>query len=539
MTFPLFFLFFLRRQGLYFFMPGGAFCEYGLSMSCLLGIFSLYLQDYISLSVKENPVNYTVEDISPVRKRVNVTIDKEEINVALTTQVALFASRGLQLPGFRKGKAPATAIEQRFHKEIYTQAKQDLITAHINQVLQETKAEPLSGLDFGTSADAPFVRNQDYSYTMEYDLLPEFELPNYEGVSLVVEKQHDDIEDIYTTELAQLQRGFRQVVEVKEKRAPQVGDLVTIDFSFSEDGKSIHGVKANKDVQVTYFPNQLLPEIFELLKTMTTGEEKDCQVVFPEKFVDTNLAGKSALAHVKLKKIEEAHLPALNDEFAKQCGEQVFHVKIDSMQALRELLTKGIERTCQNVHKDEIQSKLLEKILENVEFPLPPGLLKMNVESSIEGLENALAKRGLSLKSIAPTREEVEAQVLPQAKYLTAAHIFLLCVAKKEGLQATELEIDQRIMQEAKRIGVQFQLLRNHYSLNGAIFTVRDQVLVDKATQLIYERANVKEVEKLEKMSENPQQTEAAPQTEGSEGPAAAEAFDTANAQGEGEGAQA
>jgi FKBP-type peptidyl-prolyl cis-trans isomerase (trigger factor) len=130
-------------------------------------------------------VEYSAEDISPVRKKVVITTEPQEVEAAIMGAVALYKT-SVQVDGFRKGKVPASVIEQRFRDKIYEEARQDLINVHINDVMQKLDVSPLSGLDVDTPDT--FDRGKGFSYTIEFEVLPTFDLPPYEGMDVEQEK---------------------------------------------------------------------------------------------------------------------------------------------------------------------------------------------------------------------------------------------------------------------------------------------------------------------------------------------------------------
>ena len=143
-------------------------------------------------------MEYSAEDISPVKKKVVITTGPQEVEAAILGTVALYKT-SVQLDGFRKGKAPASVIEQRFHDKIYEEARQDLINVHINDVMQKLGVTPLSGIN----VDAPqnFERGKEYVYSIEFETLPAVDLPPYEGLEVEQEKVAVDpkeVEDVLT-----------------------------------------------------------------------------------------------------------------------------------------------------------------------------------------------------------------------------------------------------------------------------------------------------------------------------------------------------
>ena len=130
-------------------------------------------------------MEYSAEDLSPIKKKIVITTEPQEVEAAIMGAVALYKT-SVQLDGFRKGKVPASVIEQRFRDKIYEEARQDLINVHINEVMQNLDVQPLSGINVD-GAEA-LERGKGYAYSIEFEVLPTFDLPPYEGMEVEQEK---------------------------------------------------------------------------------------------------------------------------------------------------------------------------------------------------------------------------------------------------------------------------------------------------------------------------------------------------------------
>ena len=126
-------------------------------------------------------MKYTVEEVSACKKKVLITVETEEINASIDVAVKL-QQRGIAMQGFRKGHVPPKIIENRFKGQLYEDAKQDLVNVHINQVMQEVGLTPISKVDVSDIVD--FERDKGLEYSISFEHLPVFDLPNYEGLEV-------------------------------------------------------------------------------------------------------------------------------------------------------------------------------------------------------------------------------------------------------------------------------------------------------------------------------------------------------------------
>lgn len=143
-------------------------------------------------------MKYTTEELTPCKKKVNISVEPDEVNAAINTAVKL-QQRGIAMDGFRKGHVPADIIEKRFKGQLYHDACQDLINVHINTVFGELKVTPIAGV---TVNDNPQLqRDTPLNYSIEFEHLPEVTLPNYEGLEVEQEEKKptdDEIEALLT-----------------------------------------------------------------------------------------------------------------------------------------------------------------------------------------------------------------------------------------------------------------------------------------------------------------------------------------------------
>ena len=428
-------------------------------------------------------MEYTVEDISPVKKKVNITTEPKEVEAAIMGAVALYRT-SVQLDGFRKGKAPASVVEKRFRDQIYGEARQDLINVHINDVMQKLDVTPVSGLNL--SGESAFEKDSPCTYSMEFEVLPAFELPPYEGIE--VEQEKVDITDADVDEvLARIRRDHAKLVPVDGVGPAVDGQVVNIDFSAFEDGKPVEGLGAT-GFDLALGERQALEDFEKLVKTVRLNEEGEGEISFPDDFLASDLAGKTLTMKVRVHAIKARQEPELNDDLAKLAG-------AESLEKLREGIAESYRRSRESLNKGAAEKKILDQLLKLVDFPLPDSLLEVQIRSLLADLRVRLERQGKSLDSLGKSEEALRAEVLPQATEITRSQVLLLAIAKKENLQVSEQEVTMQLYQLCLRTGEDFKQVREDYERSGMIFTLRDRMLADKAMEAVYARAKVTEVE--------------------------------------------
>lgn len=428
-------------------------------------------------------MEYTAEDISPVRKKVLITTDPQEVEAAIMGAVALYKT-SVQIDGFRRGKAPASVIEQRFRDKIYEEARQDLINVHINEVMQKLDASPLSGLT--VDAKGAFERGQGYSYSIEFEVLPDFPLPPYEGLEVEQEKVVEDEKELQAV-LDRILRDNATLEPVAGDAPARDGQIANLDFAAFEHGEPLEGVKA-ENFDLALGEHQALEDFEALVKTVPAGGEREGEITFPKDFIAANLAGKTVTMRVRVHAVKERKLPALDDALAKRMGQE-------SVARLKEVIARSYAKSRFELNKSVAQKTLLDRLLKMVEFELPPALLETAMRTLLGDMAARLERQGRSLESLGKSAEELRKELRPQAEELARSQALLLRIARKEGLEVSETEVSTQLYQMCLRSGEDFKTTRETYERSGMIFVLRDRMLADKAMDLVYAKAKVTEVE--------------------------------------------
>jgi len=433
-------------------------------------------------------MEYVVEDISSVKKKINVSLDAREVDAAIAASVAVYRT-SVQLDGFRKGKVPASVVEKRFRDQIYREAKQDLFNVHINEVLQEGGFTPVSGIELD---GGDLARGEALNYSFSFEILPEFELPDYEGMEAEQEKAVIDPEEVQQV-IDRIRRDKSTLYPVDGNNPPVDGQVAVISFEAFEEGKPVEGIKA-QNFELTLGERQALEGFEELVKTIPLGEEKEGDISFPADFINPGLAGRTVRMRIHVHAVKKRRLPELDEALAKSMG-------FENVDKLREGIAESYRKSRENLYRAAAQKKLLDGLLKMVDFTLPESMVDLNVRNLLADMQGRLERQGKSIASLGKKYEELRAEVLPEAQNITRAQVFLLRVARKENLEAPEQEIDSHLYQAAMRSGEDFHALKDRHVKSGMIFHLRDRLLADKAMEAVYAKAAIKEVEALKELN--------------------------------------
>ncbi|MDR2892295.1 MAG: trigger factor [Deltaproteobacteria bacterium] len=438
-------------------------------------------------------MQYKVEDLAPLKKKFEVTVPAADIDKHIDLMAAKYRA-SVSVPGFRKGKAPLKMIEAQYHKDIYSEATSEMIDGNVRRIIDELELDPASKVEYDAEVVA---RGKDFTYSFSFEVMPVFDLPDYQGFPVEEEEVvvgDDEIDNM----LQMARRDLADMAPVSEKRAPRDGDVATVDMTaFDEEGKEIPSLTVSGlDLALG---EKLTFEAFEdFVKSVTVGEEAEKQITFPADFMNSEFAGKEVRMKVKVSALNERQLPELNDEFAAKLG------PFATMDAVRDAIRTSFTQSRANVTRSVAQNKLLEGLLGKIDFPLPETLVQRFTAVAQANHFDRLrqqAGKGDKPQDIGKL-EDFRDQAVEEAKKHVKEYVFLYRVAKAEKIEVSEQEILQFIAQSAASARRSFEEVRDEYVNNNMIGVVHERIMSDKALKHLYSKAEVTMVKPAAKPEE-------------------------------------
>lgn len=427
-------------------------------------------------------MEYKVEELSPVERKVVVTVPVEEVDAAIQATVSVYRTT-VDIKGFRKGKVPSELVESRFRQQIGEEATTDLVNVHLNEIMGELGVQPMSRLDVDAGL---LARGEAFTYSVKFEVAPTFDVPEYMGLEVEQEKPEVDPAEIEAV-VERIRENLAEMQTVTEDRTARDGDVVVVDFSAWQDGKAVDEIKAN-GFQMPLGDNQSLPEFEAIVKKLKPGENGEDDITFPEDFINRDFAGRTVTLRVKLHEIKAKVMPELDDTFAKKAG------GFKDMAMMREAIENSYLESRRNLVRADAQKKLVDQLLAKVDFPLPPMVVEEHVDQLLGDFKQRVESQGRRLDSLGKTPEELRAQFRPKAEEMVRTQMLLLAVAAKEGMAVTNEEVDRHLLQEAIRTKQDPETVRRYYEEHNLMFALKDRLLADKAVEKVYASAKVTEV---------------------------------------------
>ncbi|HNU71715.1 MAG TPA: trigger factor [Thermodesulfobacteriota bacterium] len=421
----------------------------------------------------------TVKDISPVEKQIEVTVPAEMVS----TEIDSFYSdlrKSVKIKGFRQGKVPRQILTQYYGKQVENQVVTKIIADTYERLLKEKDLRPVS---------QPIIDNnkleggKDFSFTARVEVQPEISLSGgYLDITVEQEKVAVTDEDV-NRYLEELRNFHAQLTEVEPDRPIQQGDFVLLDYKGSINGVPLASGEA-KDRLIEIKPDSLLPGFTNQLVGLRTGAARDIQVEVPEDYQDKELAGKTVVLEVAIKKIKEKVTPALDDSFARDMGE--FETLAELKDHLQKELTAREEQRVRNL----LHNALVEKILERNQFEVPASLVEKQVAYLINDARMRMRRQGLNIDSSAMIDRELKESYRPIAEFQVKRSFLLDAIAKAEGIDVTAAEIKEQLQNIAAMTGQSLSDLQSAGE-EEAKSHLRSRILEEKTLEHLAGKAQI------------------------------------------------
>jgi len=396
----------------------------------------------MSLKSMNKPTGNTVE--------LEISIDRASFDKA--TEAAYRKNVGkMNVPGFRKGKAPRAIVEKMYGKAVfYDEAINALLPEAYESALKECGEEPVGQAEFDivTIEDEVVIK-------ATFPVKPEVTVKEYKGyaVERTVAPTTDEEVD---AEIAQVRARNSRTVDVTD-RAAQNGDIAVIDYEGSVDGVPFDGGKGEK-YNLTLGSGQFIPGFEDQIVGHNAGDAFDVNVTFPTEYHAAELAGKEAVFKTVLHEIKFNELPELDDDFAKDVSE------FDTFAEYKADVAAKITERHNKAADNEMEEKLIDALIENLEADIPEAMFVNETENQLRDYDNRLRMQGLDLgtylKYTGMNLDAMREQLRPRAERQVKTRLALEKIAALENLTATEEDVENEFKKIAEMYGVELDQVK-------------------------------------------------------------------------------
>jgi len=426
-------------------------------------------------------MSVNVEKLEGSRIKMTIEVAAEEFDKAITAAYNKEKNK-INVPGFRKGKAPQTIIEKMYGKEVfYNDALDQLIPDEYEKAYDEVDEDIMSSPKFEVvqaEAGKPVI------FTATVAVMPDVTLGDYKGIEIAAVDTTVTDEDVEKKISSELDKDSRYE---KVERPVQNGDRVKLDFEGFVDGVAFEGGKGT-NYNLVIGSGQFIPGFEEQLVGAEAGADVEVNVNFPEDYHEASLAGKASVFKCKVNEIEEKQVPELNDDYAADKG-------FESVKDYRDSVRSDLEVDKLNEARGKKQDEAIAKVIENATFEVPEEIYETEQRLIIRDYQQRLSMQGLSwdtyMQYTGLTLDKMMEQVRPQAEDRIKSRIVLEAVARAEGIEVTDEDRQKEYESMAEAYQLEAGKVKEMLEAKGSKELEKD-LLIKKAMEFVTD--NAKEV---------------------------------------------
>ena len=427
-------------------------------------------------------VQIEIKEVDACTRTMEAKYAAEQVDGAFKDAVKA-AGKYAQLPGFRKGKAPASLILSKY---------KDYILDDVTKLLQQTAFQKLTEnkdldiVSFGQiKAEAKPENGKDYAFSMDVEIAPSFELPEYKGITVKVE-QKETLDEHYEAQLKYIKNLYAEFLSVEDPAA--AGDMLKVsyesDFELPEDA-SVALKRAVKNEEGWFYLTE--PEqIPGMLKAMTgakKGDEVKFKADFPADWREPALAGKSVNYTVKVAEVQRRVPVESEEKLAEKLG-------MESVEKMHDFLKKKAENELEEAKKAEIREKAAEQVISKVaDFEIPKGVLSMATQREFSRIADQLVRKEEDVEKFKAEKDKHLEDAKKAATARMKRFFILRKIAKAENITVSEEETDMQIRQMSAYLGYKEKDVRTMLDSNGGYSEIQSDILMSKVVGFIADQA--------------------------------------------------
>jgi trigger factor len=422
------------------------------------------------------PLTVQIVDVNQVKKNLVGEIAPEQVIQEIDTLAREFGNR-VKVPGFRPGKVPLNIIKQRYKSELWQEMTEEIIRRSWQAAVSEHKLEPLSEPVVETVEGEP---GKALHFTLSFEILPKLEISDYKGVNVSAEKEPlgEAEVDHALQHLREQSAQFTPVENAEIRDGHYVTMTVAGDFSDSE--KPIR----EDDVTLIIGDPATDPLFSENLRGAKVGDIRIFDATYPEDHHRKQFAGKTVHYTITIREIKEKQLTELNDDFAKDLG-------AESLEQLKGRIKDDLVTKASRDAEMKAKEAVISDILSRHTFEVPECLVDDELRDRARRLAAGLAQQGIDVHQTSIDWKKLFQDERPRAEQGVRRSIVLDAIAKQEGIEVTDAEIDEYLESIAKGTQKSVAAVRAQFEKDKRIQGLTELLRHNKALEFIYRNANI------------------------------------------------
>ena len=420
----------------------------------------------------------TVDEVSGLTKRLKIVLPKEEVEKELDDGFRKVKGEA-KIKGFRKGKVPRHILERSYGQQVRAEVAEKLVQATYFDAVEKEKLDVVVHPEIKSPV---FEDDGTFSYEAEVDTRPQFELGDYKGME--IEKEEITIsDDEIDAELERLSKEMAPLRSV-EDRPIQENDIAIVDFDGFHEGeqmKQVHGENVNVDVGTGRYGE----EFEKKLVGMQKDEESNVEVDFTANAPNPVLSGKKVEFKIKVNDIKERVLPDLDDEFAKDVGDQ-----FDSLDALKIHIRESKMAEKEQTLEGDLSDRIMQRLVEANQFDVPPRLVQFEINEYLNQTEETLRRSGMTLESAGINRAEAEENYRDTAIKRVRGDFILKEISEAEEIKIEDEDINNGFARIAKQYNMTVPEVKGYFKSRDEMLPFINELLNEKILKFLRDEAN-------------------------------------------------
>ena len=407
-----------------------------------------------------------------------VNVDGETFEKAINLVYKKEVKR-LNVPGFRKGKAPRRMIEKMYGEEVfYDDAMQNCYPNALYEAAKEADVKIVAV----EKLEAVEAGKDGFSFKADIIVEPTMDIKDYKGIE--IEKKSTEVTDeLIDAEIQQVRERNSRLVTV-EDRAAENGDTVVIDFEGFVDGVAFEGGKA-EGYNLSLGSGNFIPGFEEQLVGHKTGEEFSIDVSFPDDYQAEELKGKAAEFKIVLHEIKTRELPELNDEFVQDVSDK------DTLEEYKEELKETVAKRLKDEADKDVDDQISNKLIELLEGEIPEQMYDNQADEMVRDFEMRLRSQGMDMQTymqyMGMDVNAVKGMYREEAEKRVQLRLALEAIAKKENIEVTEADLED----EYSKLAEAYKMEASQVKAAIPADSLSEDVKVQKALDLVKNSAKI------------------------------------------------
>ena len=435
---------------------------------------------------EDQSMQSSIERISSIECRVKVEIPWTEVSGRLDDKMRDLRRRA-RLPGFRAGKVPPNVLERMYGKSVRQELANDLVQETFQTAVSQHETMPLTQPVVETHT---LEKGQPFTYAARFEVPPKIEPKDYQGVP--VRRRPVVIDEDKVN--AELERKREQLTELRPlpedhgRTKTEPGDVWTVDLEGTLGSQRISRKDVRVDIGET--SSEVVPGLAAALADLelaSVGSVKKFTFTPPAERVRADLRGEEAVLDVGLRDVRVKHVPALDDDFARDTGDA------ESLEELKNKIREQVREADAEQADQEAHQRLVETLLERNPFEPAPSMVAREVAAQVDATKRQLAQQGLRLSNIGTNENELARRIRPQALFNVKAFLLLDAIGKAENLDVPEEEFEKELESMAQESGQNVQRMRAQMEQSGQLLMLRAQMRETKIFEFLMGKAEVTE----------------------------------------------